>query len=242
RIVAREPGVLAGVQVAALAFKECDPKIRVQVLKKDGQKFRRGDALLEVNGRAIPILSAERTALNFLRHLTGVATLTAKFVEKTKGTRAKIYDTRKTTPLLRDLEKYAVTRGGGKNHRRGLYDAVLIKDNHVAAAGSVRKAVWQARLRLGPRFPIQVECDTTQEVREALAAGADLILCDNMPPPLLRRVVREVKGKIPVEASGGVNLKIVRAIAKTGVDRISVGAITHSAPQVDLALDYAGKK
>lgn len=238
RLIAREAGTLAGVEVAAMVFREVSRSVKAKVLVKDGSAFRAGDVLLEVSGPARAILTAERTALNFCRHLTGIASATAKYVERTKGTRARIYDTRKTTPLLRALEKYAVLCGGGVNHRMGLYDGILIKDNHVQAAGSVKAAVGAARRNRKRRVPIQVECDTLAQLEEALEAGADLVLLDNMPPARLRRAVRLVGGRIPVEASGGINLKTVGAIAKTGVDRISVGAITHSAPQVDLALDF----
>ncbi len=238
RIVARESGILAGIQTAALVFKRVDSDLRVRILAAEGRRFPKGAALLEVSGGARSILAAERTALNFLGHLCGVATATRAFVERTRGTRARIYDTRKTTPLLRALEKQAVASGGGRNHRMGLYDAVLIKDNHVEAAGSVRDAVRRARRRLGRGIPIQVECDSLSQVGEALDAGADLILCDNMSPGELRRAVRKARGRVPVEASGGITLKTARAVASTGVDRISVGAITHGARQIDLGLDF----
>jgi len=241
RIVAREPGILAGIDVAALVFQMTNRWLKIRMLRRDGQRFRAGEAILEVSGRAAPILSAERTALNFLRHLFGIATTTSRFVAKTKNTRAKIYDTRKTTPLLRELEKHAVRCGGGHNHRIGLYDMVLIKDNHILAAGSVREAVMRARRRAPKGTLIQVECDTLAQVREALSVRPDLLLCDNMTTTQLRQVVRLTRGKIPVEASGGVNLKTVAAIAKTGVERISVGALTHSAGEVDLGLDFIKK-
>lgn len=241
-IVARESGVAAGLEVAALAFRECDRSLKVKFLVHDGQPFHAGQALLEVSGKARPILTAERTALNFLRHLCGVATLTSRFAHETKGTRARIYDTRKTTPLLRALEKHAVVCGGGENHRFGLYDMVLIKDNHIAAAGSVGEAVRRARAKSPRGIPVQVECDTLAQVKEALAAKPDLLLCDNMSPAQLRAAVRLVGGRCPVEASGGVKLRTVHAIARTGVDRISVGAITHSAGQIDLGLDFIEEK
>ena len=240
-VVARENGILAGGEIAAITFAELSVKVRVKQLRKDGTRFKKGDRLIEITGPARPILTGERTVLNFLRHLSGVASATGKFADQCKGTRAKIYDTRKTTPGLRALEKYAVLCGGGKNHRFGLYDAVLIKDNHVEVAGSIEAAVRRAREKSPKGTPIQVECDTLQQVRSALAAAPDMILCDNMPPAKLKQAVAIVGGKCAVEASGGVNLKTVGAIARSGVDRISVGAITHSAPQVDLALDFVGK-
>lgn len=241
-VVAREAGILAGGPVAALTFAGLSKKVKVRQLKKDGARFKKGDRLLEITGPARPILTGERTALNFLRHLSGIASATGKFADKCKGTKARIYDTRKTTPGLRALEKYAVVCGGGVNHRFGLFDAVLIKDNHIEVAGSVELAVARARKKSPGGTPIQVECDTLAQVRAALAARPDMILCDNMPPAKLKQAVAIVGGACPVEASGGVNLRTVAGIAKSGVERISVGAITHSAPQVDLALDFVPPK
>ena len=240
-VVAREDGILAGGEIAAITFAELSKKVQVRQIKKDGTRFKKGERLIEIKGPARPILTGERTALNFIRHLSGIATLTGKFADKCKGTRAKIYDTRKTTPGLRTLEKHAVVCGGGVNHRFGLYDAVLIKDNHVEVAGSIEAAVRRARKKSPKGTPIQVECDTLAEVRAAIEAGPDMLLCDNMPPARLKQAVAIVGGRCAVEASGGVNLRTVAGIARSGVDRISVGAITHSAPQVDLALDFVGK-
>jgi len=243
-MVAREPLVVAGLMLAEAAFKALDGRARVKRLAKDGQTVRAGAVLLEVNGRAAALLTAERTALNFVQRLSGIATLTAKYVAAVRGTKAQILDTRKTTPGLRRLEKYAVACGGGRNHRFGLYDMVLIKDNHLAllgrnSANPIAEAVQMARKRY-PRLKVEVEAETIEQVRQAVEAGADIILLDNMPLRTLRQAVKLVGGRAKTEASGGITLETVRAVAKTGVDYISVGALTHSARAMDIALDFAG--
>jgi len=267
---AREPLVVAGIQFAEIAFREVaekylrrdefhesrksaksgttrgtrpsDIKIKIENLARDGQRVKAGDTLLKISGSAHAILSAERVALNFLQRLSGVATATAQFADAVKDTTAKILDTRKTTPGWRRFEKYAVVCGGGKNHRLGLFDMVLIKDNHLVALQNEKpNAVAAALLRSREKFPklkVEVEADTLAQVAQAAEAGADIILLDNMPPAQLRQAVKIIRGRAQTEASGGVNLKTVRAIAATGVDFISVGAITHSARAVDLGLDF----
>jgi nicotinate-nucleotide pyrophosphorylase (carboxylating) len=235
RLVARAGGVLAGIGVCRDVFLAVDPRTRFRALRSDGSRFRPGALLARVSGRARSLLAAERTALNFLQHLAGVATLTSRFCAAARGTKAAILDTRKTTPGLRALEKYAVRCGGGTNHRSGLYDQILVKDNHIKAAGSVTAALARCRTA---RLPVEVEARTIAEVGEALAAGCPRILLDNMTPAQLRQAVRLVRGQARLEASGGVTLRNVGAVARTGVDCISVGALTHSAPAVDIALDF----
>lgn len=237
RFVAREPGVLAGLNVALRVFSRFDPAMAAGTLLPEGAPFSAGAELGYVNGLAASVLPAERTALNFLRHLTGVATLTRAFVDRVKGTKARITDTRKTTPLLRGLEKYAVTMGGGINHRFGLFDAAMVKDNHIAAAGSIGAAIRSVRARIPHTATITCEVDRLDQIEEALAAGADSILLDNMTAAELRQAVALVGGRARTEASGGVRLETVGEIAATGVDLISVGALTHSPRQVDIALD-----
>jgi len=237
QLLLKEAGVVAGLDVAIAVFTTLAPDIRVERHVGDGE--RRSDlpaVLVALEGPARAILTGERTALNLLSHLSGIATLTRRYVDAVLGTGAVILDTRKTTAGLRSLEKYAVRAGGGTNHRAGLYDAILIKDNHLQAAGGVRPAIALARAAVPP-LPIEVEADTLDQVREALAAGADRILLDNMPLAWLREAVEIVGGRCPLEASGGVTLATVRAIAETGVDFISVGALTHSAPSVDVSLE-----
>ncbi len=242
-VVAREPMVVAGLALAETAFKRLAPKMRLKRLANDGQRVRGNTILLTVYGPARAILTAERVALNFIQRLSGVATLTATFVERVKGTRARILDTRKTTPGLRRLEKYAVACGSGKNHRMGLHDLVLIKDNHLAALRDAEpNPIAAAVARAGaahPKLKVEVEADTLEQVEQALDAGADIILLDNMPISMLRQAVKLARGHALTEASGGVTLDTVRAIAKTGVDFISVGALTHSARAMDVALDFA---
>ena len=242
RMNAREPLVVAGIQFAELAFRELSPKIRVKKFARDGQRLQAGEPLLEVVGSSRAVLSAERVALNFIQRLSGVATATAQFAAAVKGTSAKILDTRKTTPGWRRFEKYAVACGGGKNHRLGLFDMILIKDNHLVALqnekpNAIAAAVARAREKF-PKLKVEVEADTLEQVAQAVAAGADIILLDNMTPAQLRQAVKIVRGRARTEASGGVNLKTVRAIAGTGVDYISIGAITHSARAVDIGLDF----
>lgn len=239
---ARQPLTVAGLAFAESAFRQLSPRIRIRRRVRDGQTVRPGAVLLEIRGPARAILGAERVALNFLQRLCGIATLTHRFVRAVRGTRARILDTRKTTPGLRAFEKYAVRCGGGLNHRAGLFDMVLIKDNHLAALrdaqpNPVAAAVARARRRF-PKLAIEVEADTLAQVRQALAAGTDRILLDNMTPAQVRRAVRMARGRAELEASGGVNLHNVRALARTGVDFISVGALTHSAPAVDIGLDF----
>lgn len=239
-LVARTPGVVAGIALAVEAFRQIDPTVRVEVAVHDGEAVERGTVVAAIEGPARAILSAERVALNFVQRLSGVATLTARYVAAVQGTRAEIVDTRKTTPGWRDLEKYAVRCGGGSNHRRDLSDAVLIKDNHLAACdGEVRIAVARAKGMAPEGMVVQVECDTLEQVDAALAASAHGVLLDNMSLEDLRESVLTCGGRCFTEASGGVTLETVRAIAETGVDRISVGALTHSAPALDLALDFA---
>jgi nicotinate-nucleotide pyrophosphorylase (carboxylating) len=239
---AREPLVVAGLAFAEGAFKQLSPKVQVKKLARDGQRLKVGQPLLKISGPSRAILSAERVALNFVQRLSGVATATAQFADAVKGTKARILDTRKTTPGWRRFEKYAVKCGGGKNHRIGLFDMVLIKDNHLVAVrdakpNAIAAAVARAREKF-PKLKVEVEADTLEQVTQAAAAGADIILLDNMPPATLRQAVKIVRGRAKTEASGGVNLKTVRAIAQTGVDFISVGGITHSARAVDIGLDF----
>ena len=241
-VVAREPLVLAGSAFAEAAFTELSAAVKIERLMQDGLRVERGEKLLWVSGSAQAILTAERVALNFVQRLSGVATLTAQFVEAIHGTRAQILDTRKTTPGWRRFEKYAVLCGGGRNHRFGLFDLVLIKDNHLAALrdekpNAIAAAVQRARLKY-PQLKVEVEADTLEQVQQAVAAGADIILLDNMTNEQLRAAVKLAAGHAQTEASGGVNLKTVRGIAETGVDFISVGALTHSARAVDIALDF----
>lgn len=237
--VARADGMLAGVPLAVMAFQLVDPKVEVRVDARDGHAVKKGDVVLHLSGSARGILSAERVALNFAQRLSGVATMTSRYVALVQGTDAKILDTRKTTPGWRLLEKYAVRCGGGTNHRATLADAVLIKDNHLAACGGdVAVAVQRARGFAPPGMLVQVECDTVAQVKAALAAGAEALLLDNMPNHALKECVALAKGRAWTEASGGVSLDTVRAIAETGVERISIGALTHSAPSLDLALDF----
>jgi nicotinate-nucleotide pyrophosphorylase (carboxylating) len=241
-LVAREPLMVAGLALAEAAFRELSPTIKINFDAKDGQPIEQGQPLMSVAGSARAILSAERVALNFSQRLSGVATLTAQFVEAVKGTHAQILDTRKTTPGWRRLEKYAVTCGGGYNHRLGLFDMVLIKDNHLAALRNespnpIAVAVERARAKY-PTFKVEVEADNLEQVKQAVKAGADIVLLDNMNVHQLRLAVQQAKGRAKTEASGGVNLTTVRGIAETGVDFISVGAITHSARAMDIALDF----
>lgn len=239
---ARESLVVAGLDFAEAAFRELSAAVYVERFARDGQRVKARTDLLKISGPAAAILSAERVALNFVQRLSGVATLTAQFVAAIKGTRAEILDTRKTTPGWRLFEKYAVACGGGRNHRIGLYDMVLIKDNHLAALqdakpNAIATAVQRARAKF-PKLKVEVEADTLEQVTQAADAGADIILLDNMTTAQLQRAVKLVRGRAQTEASGGVNLKTVGAIARTGVDFISAGALTHSARAVDIGLDF----
>ena len=239
---AREPLVTAGLALATATFQEVDPNDRIRTFVQDGARSAAGELLLEVSGSARSLLTGERVALNFVQRLSGIATLTARFVDAVNGTRTRILDTRKTTPGWRRFEKYAVTCGGGTNHRFGLFDRILIKDNHLAALRAtepdpIAAAVRRAR-EAYPDLKVEVEADTLDQVERALAAGAELILLDNMSNGDLREAVRRCRGRAQTEASGGVHLDSVRAIAETGVDFISVGALTHSARAVDIGLDF----
>lgn len=239
RLVARQTGVIAGLALACEAFEQLDPAVTIRIEHDDATRVDPGTPVMFLSGHARGLLSAERVALNFVQHLSGIATLTARYVDAIAGTGAHILDTRKTTPLLRRLEKYAVRAGGGLNHRMDLSAAVLIKDNHLAAVdGDIGLAVTRARA-VGPAgIKVEVECDRLDQVRAALDAGADVIMLDNMQLVDLREAVKLVDGRAVTEASGGVTLDTVRLIAETGVDWISVGALTHSAPALDLALDF----
>lgn len=238
-LVARQNGVIAGVPLALEAFRLLDPKVSIRVEHEDGARVKAGEPVLFVTGHARGLLSAERVALNYMQRLSGIASLTCRYVDLVSGTDAKILDTRKTTPGWRALEKYAVRAGGGTNHRMDLASAVLIKDNHLAAVdGDIAKAVSRSRELAPHGTKVEVECDRLDQVRASIAAGADVILLDNMSTDELREAVRVVAGRAILEASGGVNLTTVRSIAETGVDWISVGALTHSTPAMDLALDF----
>ncbi len=237
RIVAREAGVVAGIPVAAACFAHLDLQVEFAARVADGERVAAGTVLADVAGPARPILTAERSALNLLGHLSGVATATRRLVDAVAGTRAAIADTRKTTPGLRSLEKYAVRCGGGVNHRFGLDDAVLVKDNHITVAGGIGAAVKAARAGAGHLVKVEVEVDHLDQVAEALDAGADILLLDNMAPGELAEAVRLVDGRATTEASGGITEATAAAVAASGVDLISVGWITHSAPSLDVALD-----
>jgi nicotinate-nucleotide pyrophosphorylase (carboxylating) len=238
KLAARKPGAVAGLIAAECAFHMVDPDLKFTVKLPDGSQAKSGALVATIEGSARSILTAERVALNFAGHLSGIATATRALVDAVKGTKARIVCTRKTTPGLRVLEKYAVRCGGGFNHRFGLDDAVLIKDNHIAAAGSITKAVKAARTGTAHMVKIEVEVDTLKQLEEALKIGVDTILLDNMPPDTLRKAVAMAKGRAVLEASGNITLETVRAVAETGVDYISSGAITHSAMNLDLGLDF----
>ena len=241
-IAARNPGTVSGLDVAAAAFRYLDPTMTFAPRVSDGTRLAAGDVLAELSGNARAMLTAERVALNFLGRMCGIATLTREFADLIAGTRASIIDTRKTTPGLRAFEKFSVRAGGGMNHRIGLFDAVLIKDNHIALAGGIGAAVEAARARAGHMVKIEVEVDTLDQLDELLALKVDAVLLDNMTPDTLAEAVRRVDDRMTTEASGGVSLATVRAIAEAGVDLISIGALTHSAPVLDLGLDCAVRK
>jgi nicotinate-nucleotide pyrophosphorylase (carboxylating) len=238
RVVARDAGRISGINVAGEVFSQLDPRCEIEILLPDSADATAGETIANIFGSTRALLTGERTALNLLGHLSGIATATAEMVAAVGGTDAVIADTRKTTPGLRALEKYAVRCGGGANHRMGLYDAAMIKDNHIAAAGSIEDAVRLVGLRLGHMVKISVEVDRIDQIEDALAAGADVILLDNMAPDQLAAAIGAIGGRAITEASGGVSLETVRAIAESGVDVISVGSITHSAPSLDVALDF----
>ncbi len=237
-LVARRPGTIAGLIAAEIAFRLADPALAFHVETPDGTTVEAGTVLATVSGPARGVLTGERVALNFTGHLSGIATATRALVDAVAGTKARIVCTRKTTPGLRVLEKYAVRCGGGFNHRFGLDDAVLIKDNHLVAAGGIKPAIERVRAGLGHMAKIELEVDSLAQLEEALSLGVDTILLDNMKPDTLREAVALTKGRATLEASGNVTLATVRAIAETGVDYISSGAITHSAPNLDVALDF----
>ncbi|HEX3575467.1 MAG TPA: carboxylating nicotinate-nucleotide diphosphorylase [Rhodopila sp.] len=239
-LVARQVGVVAGLDFAAAAFRLIDPAIEMAVALPDGSRLRPGDTIATVAGPARGVLTAERTALNFLCHLSGVASATRGIADAIEGTRAQVCCTRKTMPGLRFAQKYAVRVGGGSNHRFGLDDAVLIKDNHVAIAGGVRPAVERARAGVGHLVKIELEVDTLAQLEEALALGVDAVLLDNMGPAMLRQAVRMVDGRAITEASGGIRPDTAAAIAASGVDLLSVGWLTHSATVLDIGLDWVG--
>ena len=237
-MAAREPGVIAGLDAAELAFQLVDPTIVMRRQVQDGAAVAPGDIIATIEGPSRGLLTAERTALNFLGHLSGIASVTATIAAAISGTRASVACTRKTTPGLRALEKYAVRAGGGMNHRFALYDAVLIKDNHIAVAGGVRDAIRSAKAGVGHLVKIEVEVDTLLQLREAMEEGVDAVLLDNMPPEQLREAVQIVAGRAITEASGRITPQTAAAIAATGIDLISVGWLTHSAPVLDIGLDF----
>lgn len=239
-IIVRKPGVIAGLDLAAASFKSLDPDVRFTRIVEDGSKVEVGATIARIAGKTRALLTGERTALNFFGRLSGIATLTARYVAAVEGTHAKIVETRKTTPGLRALEKYAVRCGGGTNHRFGLYDAVLVKDNHIAAAGGLAEALNAVRTAVGHLVKIEVEVDTLDQLEKVLRFPIDAVLLDNMDAGTLKRAIALVKGRVITEASGGVTLESVREIAKTGVDLISVGALTHSARSLDSSLEWKG--
>ncbi|MQY81505.1 MAG: carboxylating nicotinate-nucleotide diphosphorylase [Dehalococcoidia bacterium] len=241
-IFAREAGILAGAEIAGKVFRRVDSSLAFTVLSKDGAAVKDGDKIAEVSGRVISILKAERTALNFLQRLSGIASLTAKYTAETHGLETYIADTRKTTPGLRQLEKHAVSMGGGTNHRLHLGDGILIKDNHLAALRatgmSLKEIVARAKKNAPKGLKVEAEVTTIDEAKEAAEAGADIIMLDNMSPDEMRQVVKSLKGKVKIEASGGINLSNVRQAALTGVDYISIGALTHSPKSLDISLEF----
>lgn len=239
RMNAREPMILAGIAVAARVFKRYDPELDIALRVGDGDRVEAGAILMEIAGAARSVLTAERTALNIAQRLCGIATETARYVEAIAGTKARLIDTRKTTPGLRMLEKHAVSCGGGLNHRLGLDGGVMIKDNHIAVCGSITAAVEQVRAKLPVLTKLEVECDSLAQVEEAASAGADVIMLDNMSVAGMIEAVRVIAGRAKVEASGGIRLDTIRPIAETGVDYISTSRITQAAPAVDIGLDDA---
>lgn len=237
-ILAKEEGVLAGIYVAERVFHKIDLSVVFKKNLNDGQKFKKGQKLAMIQGPSISLLKGERTALNFLQRMSGVATTTQKFVRALQGTKTKILDTRKTTPGLRSLEKYAVKMGGGGNHRFNLSEMVLIKDNHLRIVGSISQAVKSAKERIKPGVRVEVEATSLEEVQEAVQSGADMIMLDNMSKEAMKEVVKRVKGKVPLEVSGKVSLSRVKEIASLGVDFISVGSLTHSYKSVDISIEF----
>jgi nicotinate-nucleotide pyrophosphorylase (carboxylating) len=240
-LVAKAPGVLAGIDVARRVFLRLDPDTSFDILVRDGERFQPGEVLAEIEGLSVVMLEAERTALNFVQRMSGIATTTRAYMDAIAGTKAKILDTRKTTPGLRELEKYAVRMGGGENHRPNLSDMVLIKDNHLMIVGDIGLAVARARKKVGRKILVEVEVTSFAQARTAVAAGADWVMLDNMTQAAMKRVVDWAKGRVKIEASGNVDLNSVRKIAALGVDYISVGRLTHSYASVDLSLEFLGK-
>ena len=241
-IFAKEAGIVAGVNIAGKVFRRVDPSIKFTVLSKDGTAVKNGDKIAEISGKVISVLKCERTALNFLQRLSGIASLTAKYTSEVQGLKTYIADTRKTTPGLRLLEKHAVSMGGGTNHRLHLGDGILIKDNHLAALRatgmSLKEIVARAKKNAPKGLKVEVEVTTIDEAKEAAEAGSDIIMLDNMSPDEMRQVVKSLKGKVKIEASGGINLSNVRQAALTGVDYISIGALTHSPKSLDISLEF----
>ncbi len=238
RLMAREAGIVAGLDLAEAAFRGVEAGVVFERRVDDGQPVEAGDLIAKISGSARALLSAERVALNFMTHLSGIATLTSRYVAAIAGSKARIVDTRKTLPGLRAFEKYAVRMGGGANHRFALDDGAMIKDNHIVAAGGIGPAITQVRAAIGHMVKICCEVDRIDQIEEALAAGVDVLLLDNMDPPTLAQAVHQIVGRAIAEASGKVSLETVAAIAASGVDIISVGRLTHSAPALDIALDF----
>jgi len=237
-LLAKEEGVLAGLDVARRVFALVDPAVEFRAASEDGRPIKKDDVLARIKGPTVSLLKAERTALNFLQRLSGIATATRRFVDAVAGTKARILDTRKTTPGLRLLEKYAVRMGGGTNHRMGLSDMALIKDNHLRHVGSIAEAVRRARAKVPPGVKVEVEVTDIEEAREALAAGADIVMLDNMTTEAMREVVALYAGRVPLEVSGKVSIERAREVAALGVDFISVGSLTHSPRAVDISLEF----
>lgn len=237
-IESREKGVLAGLDIAEKVFHLIDSSVDFQKLKKDGEEFGEGDHLVRLEGASVSLLKGERTALNFLQRLSGIATRTRQFVQAVKGTSTQILDTRKTTPGLRMMEKYAVRTGGGRNHRFNLSEMVLIKDNHLQVVGSIREAVQRAQKRIPPEIKIEVETSSLEQVKEAVQSGADMVMLDNMSLEEIKRVLDWGKGKVLFEVSGNIELSQVKAIALLGVDYISVGSLTHSFKSMDISMEF----
>lgn len=240
-ILAKENGILAGLDVAKRVFEKIDPDVKFEKKKNDGQEFSSGQTLAVLKGASISLLKGERTALNFLQRMSGIATETGKYAKALKGTQTKVLDTRKTTPGLRSLEKYAVKMGGGQNHRHNLSEMILIKDNHLKLVGNISEAVKRAKEKVAPGMKIEVETTCLKDVQEAVQSGADMVMLDNMPVDEMREVVEWVKGRIPIEVSGMVTLEKIRRIADLGVDYISVGSLTHSYKSVDISMEFLGE-
>jgi len=237
-MIAREKGVLAGIDIAKSVFKKIDHTVKFDKLKKDGQEFHKNQKLALIKGRSVSILKGERLALNFVQRLSGIATLTKKYTEILKGKKTRILDTRKTTPCLRLLEKYAVRMGGGVNHRLNLSEMILIKDNHLQLVGSIKESLQRAKKSVGSDIKIEVETTSLEEVKEAVQYGADIIMLDNMSPQEIRKAVEWVEGKTPLEVSGNITLDNLREMAESGVDFISVGSLTHSYRSLDISLEF----